>query len=105
MALSIISRNVNGLCESSKHESLLQWLQSPSVTVDVVSVQESHCTSDVECHSWFSSFGLSFVLSPGTCCSGGCIVLYRSVLNLLNYWCEVPSRSLMCQFSLHDATF
>ena len=61
--------------------------------------------SDVECHSWFSSSGFSFALSPGTRRSGGCIVLYRPVLNLVNFWCEVPGRSLMCEFSFHDATF
>ena len=64
MALSIISLNVNGLRDSSKREGLLQWLQSLSVTVDVASLQETHCTSDVECHSWFSSSGFSFALSP-----------------------------------------
>ena len=105
MALSIISLNVNGLRESSKREGLLQWLRSLSVTVDVVFLQETHCTSDVECHSWFSFSGFSFVLSPGTRRSGGCIVLYRPVLTLVNYWCEVPGRSLMCEFSFHDATF
>lgn len=82
MALSIISLNVNGLRESSKREGLVQWLRSLPVTVDVVCLQEAHCTSDVECHSWFSSSGLSFVLSPGTRCSGGCIILYWSILQL-----------------------
>ena len=82
MALSIISLNVNGLRESSKREGLLQWLRFLSVTVDVVSLQETHCTSDVECHSWFSSSGLSFILSPGTRRSGGCIILYCPILRL-----------------------
>ena len=94
MALSIISLNVNGLRESFRCKGLLQWLRSLSVTVDVVSLQETHCTSDVECHSWFSSSGFSFVLSPGTCRSDSCIVLYCPVLNLVNCWCEVPDRSL-----------
>ena len=105
MALAIISLNVNGLRESSKREGLLQWLRSLSVTVDVVSLHETHCISDVECHSWFSSSGFGFVLSPGTCRSGGCIVLYRPALNLVKFWCEVPGSSLMCEFSFHDATF
>ena len=105
MALSIISLNVNGLRESSKRDGLLQWLQSLPVTVDVVSLQETHCTSDVECHTWFSSSGLSLVLSPGTRHSGGCIVLYRPVLKLVNFWCEVPGRSLLCEFSFYYSTF
>ena len=105
MALSIISINVNGLRESSKRDGLLQWLRSLPVTVDVVSLQETHCTSDVECHSWFPFSGLNFVLSPGSGRSGGCIVLYRPVLNLVNFWCEVPGRSLLCEFSFCDSTF
>ena len=105
MALSIISLNVNGLREPSKREGLLQWLRSLPVSVDVVCLQESHCVSDVECHSWFSSSGLSFVLSPGSSRSGGCIVLYRPVLCLVNSWCEVPGRSLLCEFTLYDSTF
>ena len=105
MALSIISLNVNGLRESSKREGLVQWLRSLPVSIDVVCLQETHCTSDVECHSWFSSSGLSFVLSPGTSRSGGCIILYRPVLQLVNSWCEVPGRSLMCEFSLYDVPF
>lgn len=105
MALPIISLNVNGLCESLKRECLVQWLRSLPVAMDVVCLQEPHCTSDVECHSWFSSSGLSFVLSPGTHRSGGCIILYRSILQLVNSWCKVPGRSLLCEFSLHDASF
>ena len=105
MALSIISLNVNGLSESSKHDGLLQWLHSLPVSVDVVSLQETHCVSDVECHSWFSSSRLSFVLSPGTSRSGGCIILYRPVLQLVNSWCEVPGRSLLCEFLFYDAIF
>ena len=105
MALSIISLNVNGIREPSKREGLLQWLRSLPVVVDVVCLQEAHCTSDVECHSWFSSSGFSFVLSPGTCRSGGCIMLYRSVLQLINFWCEVPGRSLLCEFGLYGVSF
>ena len=100
MALSIISLNVNGPRESSKQEGLIQWLQSHPVMVDVVCLQEMHRISDAECHSWFSSSGLSFDLSPGTSRSGSCIILYRSVLKLVNSWCEVPSRSLLCEFVL-----
>lgn len=101
MALSIISLNVNGLCESSKH-GLVQWLQSLPVTVDVECLQESHCTSDEECRSSFPSSRLSFVLSPGTRRFGGCIILYHSVLQLINSWCEVSGHSLLCEFSLYD---
>ena len=105
MALSIITINVNGLRESSKREGLVQWLRSLPATADIVCLQETHCTSDVECHSWFSSTGLCFVLSPGTSCSSGCIVLYHSTFRLVNSWCKFPGRSLLCEFSLYDVSF
>ncbi len=105
MALSIISLNVNGLHESFKRDGLVQWLRSLPVSVDVVCLQETHCTSDIECHSWFSSSGFSFVISPGTGRSGGCIILFRPVLQLVNSWCEFPGRSLLCEFSFHDVFF
>ena len=105
MALSIITVNVNGLREFSKREGLLQWLRSLLVPVDVVSLQETHCVSDAECRSWFSSAGFSFVLSPGTSRSGGCVILYCPVLQLVNSWCEVPGRSLLCEFTYYDTTF
>ena len=105
MALSIVSLNVNGVREPSKREGLLQWLRSLSVVVDVVCLQEAHCVSDVECHSWFSSSGFNFVLSPGTCRSGGCIVLYRPVLQLDNFKCDFPGRSLLCEFTFYGASF
>jgi hypothetical protein len=47
----------------------------------------------------------SSVLSPGTRRSGGCIFLYCSVLRLVNSWCEIPGRSLLCEFSLYDVSF
>ena len=45
--------------------------------------------SSEECSSWFSSSGLSFVVSPGSINSCGCIVLYRPVLVLLVLWLMV----------------
>ena len=50
--------------------------------------------SSEECSSWFSSSGLSFVVSPGSINSCGCIVLYRPVLSLVS-----------CNFSFRDVVF
>ena len=105
MALSVISLNVNGLRDPSKRSAFVQWLHSLPVQVDVVCLQETHCLSDVECNSWFSFCGFSFVVSPGTNRSGGCIVLYRPRLSLLNSSCDVPGRSVLCTFSFHGSTF
>ena len=92
MALSIISINVNGMRDESKRLGLVQWLRSLPVTVDVVCLQETHCTSDSECLSWLSSSGFSCVVSPGSVKSCGCIVLYRPTLSLVNSWCDSDGR-------------
>ena len=105
MALSILSLNVNGLRDSSKREGLVQWLRSSCPSADIVCLQETHCVSDIECHSWFSSSGFNFVLSPGSARSCGCIVLYRPILQLINSSSEFPGRSLMCHFSFHGSSF
>lgn len=63
MALSVLTLNCNGIRDQSKRSGLVQWLRSLSVCVDVVCLQETHCTSSTECLSWFSSSGFSSVLS------------------------------------------
>ena len=105
MALSIISLNVNGMWDQSKRLGLVQWLRSLPVTVDVVCLQETHCTSDSECSSWLSSSGFSCAVSPGSVKSCGCIVLYRPILSLVNSWCDPEGRFLQCEFSLRAKTF
>ena len=105
MALSIISLNVNGMRDQSKRLGLVQWLRSLPVTVDVVCLQETHCTSDSECSSWLSSSGFSCAVSPGSVKSCGCIVLYRPILSLVNSWCDPEGRFLQCEFSLRAKTF
>lgn len=51
MALLIVSINANGLRDLDKRSGFLQWLRSLPCTVDVVCVQEAHCTSAFECDS------------------------------------------------------
>ena len=75
MALTIISINVNGLRGPSKRAGFLHWLHSLPSIPNIVCLQEAHCMSSEEC--------LSFVVSPGSINSCGCIVLYRPVLVLL----------------------
>ena len=83
MALTIISINVNGLRGPSKHAGFLHWLHSLPCIPDIVCLQEAHCMSSEECSSWLSSSGLSFVVSPRSINSCGCIVLYCPVLSLV----------------------
>ena len=53
MALSVVSPNANGLRSADKRAGVLQKLRSLPVTVDVVLLQETHCSSKVECEAWF----------------------------------------------------
>lgn len=105
MALSVLSLNVNGLQDSTKHGGLLQWLHSVNSSVDVVCLQETHCISEAECRAWFLYSGFNFVVSPGLNHSCGCIVLYSPVLDLVSFSSHVPGCSLLCNFSFHNLSF
>ena len=84
MALCIVTINANGLRDTDKRAGLLQYLRSLPSVVDVVCLQECHCSSDNECQMWFSSCGFLSVVSPGSVRSCGCIILYRPLLSLVN---------------------
>ena len=45
MALSIITINVNGLRDAGKRAGVVQWLQALPSPIDIVCLQEVHCTS------------------------------------------------------------
>ena len=105
MALNVISINVNGLRDSDKRASLLQYLRSlPSVNV-VVCLQDCHCSSDSECQMWFRSAGFLSVVSPGSVRSCGSIILYHPSLSLVNSWCDSDGRFLLTEFSFRDSVF
>ena len=82
MALSIITIDVNGSRDVDKRSGVVKWLQALPSLVDIVCLQEVHCTSAEECSRWFSSTGLSCVVSSGSAHSCGCVVLYRPRLSL-----------------------
>ena len=63
-SLSIISININGLRGLDKTSGLSQWVRSLPCTVDVVCIQEDHCTSVFECDSWCRSSGFLSSVSP-----------------------------------------
>ena len=100
MALQFLSINVNGLRDVSKRAGFLQWLRSLPVLPDIVSIQEAHCVSVDECRSWFSSSGFSFVLSPGSNRSCGCIVLFRSSLLCVRVGVIMPGVMFSVSFLL-----
>ena len=53
MALSIVMLNANGLRDQSKCAGLLLWFRSLTVVPDIVCLQECHCSSDLNCQTWF----------------------------------------------------
>ena len=61
--------------------------------------------TSLESSSWFSSFGFSAVLSPGSVHSCGCVILYRPSLTLIRSWCDDDGCYLQCEFSLRDKVF
>ena len=54
--------------------------------------------SSEECSSWFSSSGLSFVVSPGSINSCGCIVLYRPFFLLVFSSSDSSGRFLLYNY-------
>ena len=105
MALSVITLNVNGLRDADKCSGVQQWLRSLPSPVDVVCLQETHCLSEAECSSWFSSSGFSYLVSPGSVRSCGCIVLFRPSLSLVRSWSDDAGRYVQGEFSFHGVTF
>ena len=105
MALSIITINVNGLRDAGKRAGVVQWLQALPSPIDIVCLQEVHCTSVEECTRWFSSSGLSCVVSSGSVHSCGCVVLYRPRLSLVGSWSDADGRFLQCEFSFQAKLF
>lgn len=104
MALSIISVNVNGLCDHDKQAGLVQWLHSLPSRADVVCLQECHCVS-VEVSFWFPGSGLLCVVFPGSNHSCGCIVLFQPSLSLVRLWSDDHGRFVQCEFSYRGKVF
>ena len=97
MALSILTHNCDGIRDLSKKNGLIQWLRSLPASVDVVCLQEAHCVSASECSLWFHSSGFGSMVSPGSVYFGGCIILFRPSLMLLNSWSDDDGRFLQCE--------
>ena len=105
MALSFITLNVNGLRDVDKRAGVVHWLQSLPSPVDVVCLQEAHCTSVEECARWFSATGLSCVASFGSSHSCGTIVLYRPRLSLVRSWTDDVGWFVQCEFAFQTKLF
>ena len=66
MAFSILSLNVYGLRDADQRSGLVQWLRSLPSSTDFVCLQETHCISEQEACSWFSSTGYCVASSCGS---------------------------------------
>ena len=75
----------------------MQWFRSLNMVPDIVRLQECHCSSDLECQTWFRSSGYLCALA-GSTPARGCIILFRSTLSLVQSWSEPDGRFLMCEF-------
>ena len=105
MALSVLTLNCNGIRDQSKWIGLVQWLHSLPTNVDVVCLQETHCVPLTWCLSWFSSSSFSFVFSPGSVHSCGCMVLFRPSLSLANSWCDADGQFVNVIFLFSGSLF
>ena len=105
MSVFRLSLNVNGLRDPTKRGGLLHWLRAFPSLPDFVCLQETHYTSVAECSSWFLSSGYSFVSSPGSVKSCGCILLFRPRFTLVRSFCDAEGRFLCGEFSFSDQVF
>ena len=96
---------MNGLRSADKRAGVLQWLRSLPVTVDVVSLQEVHCSSMAECESWFRGSGFLCVGSFGSVRSCGSLILHRPCLTVSQSWSDSEGRFVMAEFTFHDSCF
>ena len=100
---SFLSLNVNGLRDANKRMGLMQWLSH--LSLDFVCLQETHVSSAAEGQIWFSSYGFSSVVSPGTAHSCGSVILYRPCYTLDKFQIDAGGRFVMADFKYHEIAF
>ena len=105
MALSIVTPNANELHDLSKRAGLLLWFRSLTVVPDIVCLQECHCSSDLECQTWFRVSDYLCALAARSTHARGCIILFWPTLSLVPSWSEPDGRSLMCEFRFCNQGF
>ena len=100
---TFVSLNVNGLRDSNKRLSFLQWLSHSAA--DFVCLQEVHAVSCAECQRWFSPFGYLVVSSPGSSRSGGTALLYRPNYEIVRSICDREGRFVLAEFRWRTVHF
>ena len=105
MGFSVISLNCNGLRDVDKCRGVMQWLNSLLSLADVICLQETHCLSEAECRTWFSSSGLSGLGSPSSARLCGCIMFFRPILSFVRSWVDDAGRYIKAEFAFQDCCF
>ena len=103
MAFQLVTLNANGLRDVNKRMSFLQWLSH--LSVDFVCLQEVHVLSANEANTWFSSYGWSSVVSPGSQHSCGTVLLFRPRFQISNSWFDSDGRFVLAEFSFRSVIF
>ena len=98
-----VSLNVNGLRDSNKRLSLLQWLSH--IGADFVCLQEVHAVSCAESQHWFSPFGFLVISSPGSTHSCGTVLLYRPKYEIARLVCDKDGRFVLVEFKWREVHF
>ena len=98
--VSFLTLNVNSLQDTNKRIGLLQWLSH--LTLDFVSLQETHALSTEECVTWFSSFGYLCLVSPGSVHSRGSVILYRPCYALTKFQIDPDGCFVLAEFKFHE---
>lgn len=101
--VAFLSLNVNGLRDVNKRIGLLQWLSH--LSLDFVCLQETHILSVAEGKIWFSAYGFSCLVSPGTAHSCGSVILYRPRYTLDKFQIDAGGRFVMADFKHHEIAF
>lgn len=80
MSLNIVSLNVNGIRDTTKRNTIFQWLKSQKY--DICFIQETHCTSEKDVKTWSNEWKGNSYWSVGTTMSRGVACLFKQNLDI-----------------------
>lgn len=102
--IRIGSFNVNGIREGFKRRQIFRYLHEKKL--DVVCLQETHCTHDVE-KVWKTEWGGRIIFNNGTSQSKGVCVLFKKKLNVQVHFIHGDSegRFLVLDVSLNNKKY
>ena len=104
LMVNFMTLNVNGLRDQLKRQALLTWLSSRVPSSDIVCLQETHSTSDVELQSWFGGSSYSFLGTHSSNHSAGVCILFKPCFSSYNCHQHQSGRLVVVDFKsvFHD---